>query len=193
MNDGILLIVELVLCVGAYIGQRIVIQSLWKSKRVNLSTGRLWSALAFLGVLLFTGVIAMGGSLSELMSEGVWALVIFLVSVAAFVILLVRNIKGAGAGLGIVLTILQTLSGLLVLILGVAKISANMAGVNLAPSASAEEIRKRQTAVEAERAAQNRELEREEQEAYAQNQGFSNAQEAADFGDRSIDLDLLDK
>lgn len=183
------LIVAIVAVIGSYIAQKILIRNLAQTKGVNLSTGRLVPVLAFLGVAFVAFAVMnsneYGGVANAVSSDGTMGIVIFLVSVAAFAYLLIRNIRGAGVGLGILLTVLQTVSGLLILFLGVAAVGVSMTGTQLGAATSLG--KQRQTsearAVEAMAARAKRTAEEHEQDAaVAEHYGFTSTRDAAEAG-----------
>lgn len=180
------LIVAIVAVIGSYIAQKILIRNLAQTKGVNLSTGRLVPVLAFLGVA-FVALAVMnsseyGGIANAVSSGGTIQIVIFLVSVAAFAYLLIRNIRGAGVGLGILLTVLQTVSGLLILFLGVAAVSTGMAmGQMTGGSPGTATLGKQQKAAK-KRAAEVAAAEHEQDAAVAEHYGFTSTRDAAEAG-----------
>lgn len=180
------LIVAIVAVIGSYIAQKILIRNLAQTKGVNLSTGRLVPVLAFLGVAFVAFAVMdsseYGGIANAVSSGGTIQIVIFFVSVAAFAYLLIRNIRGAGVGLGILLTVLQTVSGLLILFLGVAAVSTGMAmGQMTGGSPGAATLGKQQKAAK-KRAAEVAAAEHEQDAAVAEHYGFTSTRDAAEAG-----------
>lgn len=181
-----LLIVAAVAVIGSYVAQRIIVQNLAKTKGVNLATGRFIPVLAFLGVLFTGGLLLMsgqyGGFTSALTSSGTIGVVIMLGSIAVFAYLLIRNIRGAGAGMGILLTVLQVISGLLILALGVASVAAGAAmGQMTGGSPGVAALGKQQRASK-KRAAEVAAAEHEQDAALAEHYGFTSTRDAAEAG-----------
>lgn len=181
-----LLIVAAVAVIGSYVAQRIIVQNLAKTKGVNLATGRFIPVLAFLGVLFTGGLLLMsgqyGGFTSALTSSGTIGVVIMLGSIAVFAYLLIRNIRGAGAGMGILLTVLQVISGLLILALGVASVAAGAAmGQMTSGSPGVAALGKQQRASK-KRAAEVAAAEHEQDAALAEHYGFTSTRDAAEAG-----------
>ena len=120
------LIVVVILSIVAYIAQNIMVKKLWQTKGINLSSNR------FFILCVFIYGKSLGMSLGSVMGDlGTIGWVIAIITIACFAYVLIRNIRGAGAGTGIVLTVLQTLSGVLILVLGVAKVSLGVAGADM--------------------------------------------------------------
>ena len=119
----------------AYIAQNIMVKKLWQTKGINLSSNRIILGMAGLGFFILCVFIygkSLGMSLGSVMGDlGTIGWVIAIITIACFAYVLIRNIRGAGAGTGIVLTVLQTLSGVLILVLGVAKVSLGVAGADM--------------------------------------------------------------
>jgi len=189
-------IIVIVLAVAAYIAQNVLVKKIYAKTGNYLKTGRLLPALAFFGIFLFVAVLVFSGDIVGALTSSTLELVIFLVCVAAFVILLVRNIRGAGVGMGILLTVLQSMGGLLMVFLGSVKIAT---GMTLGQIDAASKLEAERTAAERQEAerraweAQRQAAEREKAEAYARHDGFDSAQDAADAGMYSGDPDLLKK
>ncbi|MEG2679124.1 MAG: hypothetical protein RR949_04225 [Oscillospiraceae bacterium] len=193
--ENTLFIVAAVICIASYIAQALVIKSIQRTTGKNLATGRIWPVLASVGLLSIGLMIAGGmsslfssGEMSDFsFSDGPWEIVLMLVSAAALIILLVRNIKGAGVGKGILLTCLQSCAGLLILAVGALKIALSMMHITLGTPAPPAPSRPtpQQIAAEKDDAAQR-------QEAYAQHYGYVSAQQAWDAGfTEGIDPDLF--
>lgn len=129
------LIVVVILSIVAYIAQNIMVKKLWQTKGINLSSNRIILGMAGLGFFILCVFIygkSLGMSLGSVMGDlGTIGWVIAIITIACFAYVLIRNIRGAGAGTGIVLTVLQTLSGVLILVLGVAKVSLGVAGADM--------------------------------------------------------------
>ena len=129
------LIVVVILSIVAYIAQNIMVKKLWQTKGINLSSNRIILGMAGLGFFILCVFIygkSLGMSLGSVLGDlGTIGWVIAIITIACFAYVLIRNIRGAGAGTGIVLTVLQTLSGVLILVLGVAKVSLGVAGADM--------------------------------------------------------------
>lgn len=132
---GIVLIIVVVLSVAAYIAQNIMVKKLWQTKGINLSTNRIILGMAGIGFFLFcifVFVLLIGGNLAaEMEGFGAIGWVIAIITIACFAYVLIRNIRGAGTGVGIALTVLQVMSGVLILILGITKVSLGVAGADM--------------------------------------------------------------
>jgi len=194
MDSTTLLIVALVLSVVAYVAQNIIIKNIYMKTGNYLKTGRIWPVLSFGGIALSIAVFLFSGDIIGALTASTFELVLFLVCFAGFVILLIRNIKGAGVGMGILLTLLQSASGLLIFALGSVKIATGMAMGQFGAATSVEESRKALDRKEAERKAkeaQRQAEEREKAEAYARHDGFDSLQDAVDAG--AADPSLLKK
>lgn len=185
--DTTAVIVVIVACLAAYFVQIFLLNSIYKKAGKYMNTGRLWPALSLFGFVILWGIFAFGESdtIALLLLVGVICFI-------PFIVLVIRNIKGAGAAMGILLTIVQTISGLPILILGFLKmlqIGSNLAGVTTTPISNhpnrAPQVK--------EQARKQREHDRESAEAYAEHDGFTSGQEAADAGMYSGDPDLLRK
>ena len=111
------LIVVVILSIVAYIAQNIMVKKLWQTKGINLSSNRIILGMAGLGFFILCVFIygkSLGMSLGSVMGDlGTIGWVIAIITIACFAYVLIRNLRGAGAGTGIVLTVLQTLSGVL--------------------------------------------------------------------------------
>lgn len=195
MDSTTILIVVLVLSVAAYIAQNILVKQLYMKTGNYLKTGKIWPVLSFFGIFMIVALPVMsGGNIIEALTSSTLELVIFLVCVAGFVILLVRNIKGAGVGMGILLTVLQSAAGLLITLFGALKIGTVMTMSQLGAATKLEGDRNAANRQEAERRAweaQRQAAEREKAEAYAHHDGFDSLQDAVDAG--AADPDQLKK
>lgn len=194
MNENTVVTIVIIICVISYIAQRIMVNKLIKNKGVNLSTGLMLPSLAFWGVV-FLGVIVFGGMTpSEILEESTWMLVLMAVSITALALLLVRNIKGAGCGMGVALSALQILGGGFIFMLAALRFAIKLFGIQMNSSMELQKQmdkeRKLQEAAERKKR-EARELAREEQEAYAAHLGFSSALDAHRYGIGNIDPELL--
>lgn len=191
-NSGVLLIAALVVCVISWIVQKVLLKKIYQKTGKNLAIGRIVSVLLF-----FCAMFAIAGPIIAI-SNGAkmagWEYLVILAAVVAVAILLVRNIKGAGTGMGIALTVTQVLGGLLVTILGTVAIAMGAAGAQLTGSPQVNQQFDQQKAADDDAAAKRRAELIEEQEAYAQKNYGMSAQDAFNAGlTRGIDPDLLNK
>ena len=189
-NSGVLLIVALALCFISWIAQKILLKKVYQKTGKDLSVGRFVSVLLFFCVLFAVAFpISMLSGGAKMEPSG------YLIILACFIIpiiLLIRNIKGAGTGLGIALTVTQVLGGLLVTILGTISIATGMAGAQLKTSPAVNQQQAQQNASNAAAAAKRRAELIEAQEAYAQKTYGMSAQDAFRAGlTKGIDPDLL--
>lgn len=188
-------IIVIVLAIASYIAQNILVKKIYQKTGNYLKTGRLLPALAFFGIFLLVALpMFAGGNIIQALTASTFELVIFLVCVAAFVILLIRNIKGAGVGMGILLTVLQSAGGVLMIFLGSVKIATGMTMSQLGAATKLEGDRAVADRKEAERKtkeAKRQAEEREKAEAYARHDGFDSLQDAVDAG--AADPSLLKK
>ena len=96
------LIVVVILSIVAYIAQNIMVKKLWQTKGINLSSNRIILGMAGLGFFILCVFIygkSLGMSLGSVMGDlGTIGWVIAIITIACFAYVLIRNIRGAGAG-----------------------------------------------------------------------------------------------
>lgn len=172
-----LLIVFLILMIVSYFVQKSLVVKLYDTKGVNLSAGRIISVLAAIGVygpiVAFNEFAARDGFL-------VW-LGISAVLCIPTIFLLVRNIKGAGAGMGVLLTIMQALSGLLILVFGIFALATGASMAQFSTGSGLPDT-KAQKKADKKRADQKKAIEHEQDAAVAEHYGYTSTRDAAEAG-----------
>lgn len=173
----VLLIAFLILMIVSYFVQKSLVVKLYNTKGVNLSAGRIISILAAFGiygiVFFFLEMVPSGGFL-------IWLGVSAVLCIPT-IFLLVRNIRGAGVGMGILLTVMQALSGFLILVLGVFALAT---GASMAQFSTGSGIpdTKAQKKADKKRAAQKKAIEHEQDAAVAEHYGYASTRDAAEAG-----------
>lgn len=171
-----LLIAFLILMIVSYFVQKSLVVKLYNTKGVNLSAGRIISVLAAIGVygpIISFNEFAHGGFL-------VW-LGISAVLCIPTIFLLVRNIRGAGAGMGILLTIMQALSGLLILVFGIFALATGASMAQFSTGSGLPDT-KAQKKADKKRADQKKAIEHEQDAAVAEHYGYTSTRDAAEAG-----------
>lgn len=168
-----LLIAFLILMIVAYFVQKSLVIKLYNTKGVNLSAGRIISVLAALGIY---GPIGLYFELAFLTWLGFSAILCI-----PTIFLLVRNIKGAGVGMGILLTILQALSGLLILVFGVFALATGTSMAQFSTDSGIPATKAQKKAAK-KRADQKKAIEHEQDAAMAEHYGYTSTRDAAEAG-----------
>lgn len=168
-----LLIAFLILMIVAYFVQKSLVVKLYNTKGVNLSAGRIISVLAALGIY---GPIGLYFELAFLTWLGFSAILCI-----PTIFLLVRNIKGAGVGMGILLTILQALSGLLILVFGVFALATGTSMAQFSTDSGIPATKAQKKAAK-KRADQKKAIEHEQDAAMAEHYGYTSTRDAAEAG-----------
>lgn len=172
-----LLIAFLILMIIAYFVQKSLVVKLYNTKGVNLSAGRIISVLASLGIYGPIGLYFEGAQGGRFLTWLGFSAILCIPTI----FLLVRNIKGAGVGMGILLTILQALSGLLILVFGVFALATGASMAQFSTDSGIPATKAQKKAAK-KRADQKKAIEHEQDAAMAEHYGYTSTRDAAEAG-----------